>query len=384
MRCLFVIEGGAGAVLPLVPLAQALRSAGHEVIAATHAESMPSMLGAGIPAVAAPRKSPKDYRVVRDGQLVPLTGDKDERAVVLGTIGASIAVDSRRELLDTARQWRPDLIVGGPLAYAAPLLSVDLEIPYVAVEFGFAEPLNWHLATVEELARQGFGELPEPACRLILCPESIRPADGPIRYLPGQPLRYLPYSPARAVEPWMYTKRRRPRVWVSAGSRVGDDYGLDHLRGLVDSAAKLDVELLVATPDGVSERLGPLPDNARVGWLPFDILAPTCDLAVHHGGGSTVLGLAAHGVPQVVIPSLPEFGDYLLPMERAGAVKVLSAEESGPADLLLTCKDMLSETSYRNSADRLRAEMLTAPTPSAVVNGLEAIATRTDTPLGGD
>ncbi|MGW7081746.1 nucleotide disphospho-sugar-binding domain-containing protein [Streptomyces sp. NPDC054871] len=384
MKCLFVLEGGAGAILPLVPLAQALRGAGHEVIAATHAESMQSMLGAGIPTVAAPLKSPKDYRAIRDGQLVPLTGDVDERAIPLGTIGANIAVDAHRELLEMARLWRPDLIVGGPLAYAAPLLSADLDVPYVAVEFGFAEPLNWHLATLEELARQGFGELPEPAQRLILCPESFRHPDGAMRYLPGQAMRYLPFSPARTVEPWMYAKGRRPRVWVSAGSRVGSDYGLDYLRRLVDSAARLDVELLVATPDELADRLGPLPDNTKVGWLPFDVLAPTCDLAVHHGGGSTLLGLAAHGVPQVMIPNVPEFREYLATIENSGAVKVLSAKEDTPADVLLACEELLSEASYRKSADRLRAEMLTAPTPQAMVHGLESIAARIDVTLGGN
>ncbi|MEU9985141.1 nucleotide disphospho-sugar-binding domain-containing protein [Streptomyces sp. NPDC050856] len=376
MRFLFVFEGGAGAILPLVPLMQTVRGAGHEVVAAAHAEALPTLLGAGIPAVAAPEKSPTDYRVVRDGKLVPLDGDRDERAVVLGSIGARIALDSHRDLGDLVRQWRPDLVVGGPLAYAAALLSADLRVPYVAVEFGFAEPLNWHLATLEELRAQGAGALPEPAATLLLCPESLRPhaADPLMRRLPGEPMRYIPYSPAQPVEPWMHTRGTRPRVWISAGSRVSKAYALDHLTGLIDAAAGLDVELLIAAPDQLASEVGELPDHARVGWLPFDVLAPTCDLAVHHGGGSTMLGLAAHAVPQVVIPSVPEFEDYLAPLRRSGAARVLAPEDNTPANIVAACREVLADPSYRRAAARLRTEMSAAPPPNALVSRLEGIA----------
>ncbi|MFE0178677.1 nucleotide disphospho-sugar-binding domain-containing protein [Streptomyces sp. NPDC059002] len=374
MRALLVFEGGPGAILPLVPLAHALRGAGHEVIAAAHEDALPTLLEAGVPAVVAPRKSPKDYREQRAGKLVPISGDLDERAAVLGAIGARIAADTVHDLRDLVSHWRPDLIVGGPLAYAAPLLSAELHLPYVAVEFGFAEPLNWHQVTVAELARLGFGELPSPAATLLLCPESVRPADGAMRRLPGEPMRYLPYSSARPLEPWMVTKGDRPRVWISAGSRVGTDYGLDHLNGLIDSAARLDVELLIATPDHVAEHLGALPERARVGWLPFDVVAPTCDLALHHGGGSTMLGFAAHGIPQVMIPNVVEFEEYLVPIGATGAAKVLGAGDHTPAALVSACEELLGDPSYAKAADGLRAEMAAAPTPWALVGRLEDIA----------
>jgi UDP:flavonoid glycosyltransferase YjiC (YdhE family) len=378
MKVLFAFEGGAGAILPLVPLAHAVRGAGHAVIAAAHAEFVPILLGAGVPAVAAPRKAPRDYRVIRDGKLQPLTADLDERAGVLGAIGAQIAADGYHELLELVERWRPDIIVGGPLAYVAPLLSSKLGVPHVAVEFGMAEPLNWHLATLDELARLGFAELPPPAGRLVLCPESVRPNGtpdtGPMRYLPATPLRYVPYATARPVEPWMYDKGHRPRVWVSAGSRVSADYALDHLMGLIRAAAELDVELLIATPDDVAERLGADATRGRVGWLPFDVLAPTCDLAVHPGGGSTMLGCLAHAIPQVIIPYMPEAAVYAEPLRAYGAAKLLDADVTGPADILAACQEVLAEPEYRRAADRLRAELVAAPGPAATVVALEEIA----------
>ncbi|MEV7618195.1 nucleotide disphospho-sugar-binding domain-containing protein [Streptomyces sp. NPDC089799] len=376
MRVLFVFEGGAGAILPLVPLAQAFRSAGHEVIAAAHADALPNLLGAGLAAVAAPQKAPADYRVVRDGKLVPLTGDRDERAEVFGSIGAQIAVDSHRDLQDLVRRWPPDLLVGGPLASGAQLLAAQTRIPYAAVEFGFAEPRNWHRVTAAELRRQGFTDLPEPDITLILAPDELRtpPGDSLLLRPEGSPLRYVPYAPAQPVEPWMHAKGDRPRVWISAGSRVSKEYALDYLTGLIESAAGLDVELLIAVPDHLADALGRVPDHARVGWLPFDVLAPTCDLAVHHGGGSTLLGAAAHGVPQLVIPSVPEFVEWLQPAGRSGAVRLLGPADNTPAAILAASREMLADPSYRQAAERLQDRITALPSPHETVGRLEAVA----------
>ncbi|MEO3976591.1 glycosyltransferase [Streptomyces sp. CAU 1734] len=375
MKCLVVFEGGPGAILPLIPLLHGVRSAGHDVIAAAHKEALPTLLEAGIPAVAAPQKSPKDYREVKEGKLVPLTGDLEERAAVLGRTAARMAVDSYHDLLELSGRWRPDLIVAGPLAYTAAMLSAELNIPCAAVEFGFAEPLNWHRETVKALGELGFDSLPDPELSLIMCPEEIRHGDDTaFRRLAGEPMRYVPYSPARPLEPWMVTKGSRPRVWVSAGSRVGTDYALDHLGGLIESAAELDVELLIATPDDVAAHLGPLPEHARAGWLPFDLLASTCDLAVHHGGGSTMLGFASHAIPQVMIPNVPEFEEYLAPMAATGAAKVLSAGEQTSAAVVAACRELLTDPSYRRAAAVLRDRMRSAPSPRDVVVRLEEIA----------
>lgn len=380
MRCLLAVAGGSGAILPMVPLAHALRGAGHQVIAAGHAESLPDFLGAGLPAVAAPVKSPKDYRDHRDGRLVPLSDDLDERAAVLGAILAYIAVDGREELLELVHRWRPDLVIGGPLAYVAQLLSAELSVPYVAVEWGHAEPINWHQVTLAELRGRGFADLPEPAIRLAMAPEGIRPLSGDaakwMRYLPADPMRYVPYAPPARIQPWMHTKGDRPRVWFSGGSRVSDDYALDYLNGLIDIAARLDVEPLIAAPQQVADRLGRARGAAaaRVGWLPFDVLAPTCDLAVHHGGGSTMLGFVANGVPQVIMPYMPEAAIYNRPLADYGAARVLPVGDTPPADLLDVCREVLADPSYRLNADRLRAETLAAPTPAELVERLEGVA----------
>ncbi|MFE0178680.1 nucleotide disphospho-sugar-binding domain-containing protein [Streptomyces sp. NPDC059002] len=374
MKCLFVFEGGAGAIMPLVPLTHALRGAGHEVLAAAYPGAVPVLQRAGIPTVPAPRRAPGEYRdIPHQGSL---DGDLEERALALGAMGAHIAADTRTELLALASRWRPDLIVGGPLAYAAPLLSADLQVPYVAVEFGHAEPLNWHLATLAELTRLGYDTLPEPARTFILTPEVLRHgADDPfMRYIEGEPMRFLPYSPVRQVEPWMTARGSRPRVCVSAGSRVSGEYGLDHLTDLIDAAAALDVELLIAAPDELAARTGPLPKNTRMGWMPYDVLGPTCDLAVHHAGGSTTLCFAASGVPQVIVPSTCEFEGYVSPLSGTGAVKVLPADGYTPADIVSACTDVLADPSFRGAAERLRAQLNAAPTPHAVVGRLEDAA----------
>lgn len=378
MRCLFVFEGGAGAILPLVPLAHALRSVGHEVLAGVHSEYVPLMVEAGVPAFGAPRKGPREYRGVRDGKMLPLPTDLEERADVLGRLGAQIAADGYHELIDLAQAFRPDLVIGGPLAYAAQLLAQRLDVPSVAVEFGMAEPASWHAVTLAELDRLGFPDVGEPTLTLSLAPESIRPRPGTaaaesMRYLPAELMRYVPYAPAVTPEKWMYEPGKRPRLWLSGGSRINDDYRLDYLTGLIEAAVKLDVELFIATPPAIAERVRGISGHARVGWLPFDILMPTCDLAVHHGGGSTLLGCVASGVPQVIIPYMPETEVICGPLRDQGAARVLTATTHTPAELLAVCQETLADPTYREAAVALRKEALAAPSPADTVARLERL-----------
>src|SRR5579859_7376356 len=97
---------------------------------------------------------------------------------------------------------------------------------------------------------------------------------------------------------------RTPRVLITAGTRGGPSRGMnaDLLRMLNGALSGLDVEVLIA---GLEEVVGDLRaelGDSRIGWLPMDIVAPTCDVIVHHGGGVTALTAANAGTPQLVLP----------------------------------------------------------------------------------
>jgi UDP:flavonoid glycosyltransferase YjiC (YdhE family) len=83
----------------------------------------------------------------------------------------------------------------------------------------------------------------------------------------------------------------------------------------------------------------------------------------------------ACGVPQVVIPSIPDqtFNARHLAATGAG-VHVPVGEDVTEEDVLSSTMTVLSEPAYQRAALRLLDEHLTRPTPAEVVPVLERLA----------
>src|SRR5688572_15053768 len=117
-------------------------------------------------------------------------------------------------------------------------------------------------------------------------------------------MRWVPRVSQSRLEPWMYTRPEgRHRVLITAGTRnlMLDTPG-SSLRKLVDELTGTGAEVLIAALPEAAERFGAELGDVRIGWLPLDVVAPTCDLAVHHGGATTAMTLVNSGVPQLIIP----------------------------------------------------------------------------------
>src|SRR5262249_36379301 len=125
--------------------------------------------------------------------------------------------------------------------------------------------------------------------------------------LDAQPMRWLPRNRQRRLEPWMYTRPKgRLRVLITSGTRtLMLDTAASSIRLLVDQLALAGAEVLIAATQEAAEKFGAELGDVRIGWIPLDMVAPTCDLAVHHGGATTATTLLAAGVPQLVIPENP-------------------------------------------------------------------------------
>ncbi|MGK5732580.1 glycosyltransferase [Streptomyces sp. URMC 124] len=378
MKILFVGGNGAGTLFPLVPLAQATRNAGHEVLVSGCEAVVPMILDAGLPAVAVTRKTVTDCRTAPLGNAAPVSEAGLDSFIAIGRMFGGFAASCLGKLLELADAWRPDLVVGGVLAYAAPLVARHARVPYVRFGIDMGEPLVTSLSAAIELApqleRYGLEALPEPDLALSACPPGIRPVHAP----PSLPVRHVPYTSQRPVEPWMHRRGERPRVLVSAGSRVTPDHDFDVLQGLVRKVAALDVDLLIAAPEAVAGMLralpgGVLPERAHVGWIPLDVAVPGCDVMVHHGGGSTTLTGLAHGVPQILIPHIPGL-DYPARMAGCGAAKLIRPEDDSAENIAAGICEVLGDPSYRRAAGRLREEVLAMPAPPQVVGRLERLA----------
>ncbi|WP_407565011.1 glycosyltransferase [Streptomyces sp. 184] len=382
MRILYITTGSQATVYAVAPLLAAARTAGHDVLLAANESLMRFAAAVEIPAVSV-TPTPTRYFVMAepDKPFDPLAPrDLEEEMLRTGRGYAKLAAVTLDPLLDLADDWAPDLLVGGSMNYVTGPLAAHLKIPYAR----HVEYLRVPLAAVDpvaerslapELERRGLAATHEPDLFLDPTPPSLRaPHPGPV-----QPVRYIPRNPQRTLEPWMYTRPAgRPRVLVTSGNHFRM-LPADSLLSLVRQLAATGAEVLLAAPDRAAEELrAAAPDGVRVGWMPLDVVAPTCDLAVDHAGATTAMTLMSAGVPQVLFPPNSHTVDIAEALTGCGAaLTVLPRRPGEGADLgdeLAACgREVLASPRYAERARALAAEMAAMPAPADVVRTLEKL-----------
>lgn len=345
MRILFTAGGGQATVFSMAPLATAARNAGHDVLLTVDEPMLETAEAIGIPAA-----------------VTPHPGEGAAR------------LDA---LLELSKAWTPDAVVGG-LSYIPGLLAAHLRVPYVRHYWDIV-PLRDEPSLPPLLERMGLTEPPAHDLFIDVCPPCLRPSPTP----GARPMRWVPRNRQRRLEPWMYTRPAgRPRVLVTGGSRTTRLRTTgDSMRRLVDQLASAGAEVVVAGPAGAAEEFGTsLGPDVRIGWLPLDVVAPTCDLMVHHGGAATSMTGASAGVPHVITPE----NDYGKAIARAftgfgGALTVMPGERPGedPGDVIAAaCREILDTPRFAERAQALTKEIAALPTPYEVVERMESLSAR--------
>jgi hypothetical protein len=183
MRILFVVGGTSGVTFSLVPLAQAARNAGHRVLVATPYDMVGTVTNAGLSAVSVSDRSMMDTMVDRTGTLRSIPTDLHERFIFNGRCFGRYAAQCLDGLLRLADDWRPDLVVGGALAFAAPLVAHHAGVPYVKHAVDMGEPRTIDLGAAAELGpeleRLGLYDMPRADLFVDTTPPSLRPSDAP-------------------------------------------------------------------------------------------------------------------------------------------------------------------------------------------------------------
>lgn len=363
MKALFVPGNSPYPVFSHAPLATAVRNAGHQVLMGGIEWLLPNIASVGLPPV---KISPISVEEVQ-AFMGTMPEDPDEWARAVGRVYAEIAVNSLDALLELADHWRPDIVVGGGMFYTAPLLAHHLDIPSVRLEWDRIDTRMYDpgAATVlaPVLAELGLERLPEPDLWLDVCPPALQPENP----LPARPIRWVPGNPQKPLEPWMYAKGERPRVYITAGTRL---FSGDALRDLAKSIAGLGVEVVVGAPENVAADLRDALPDVRIGWVPLDVLAPTCDLIVHHGGGGTDMTSLNAGVPQLI--ANPEYPTRATRTVAAYGAAIL-IESGGHEEITAAVQQLLTDPSYRERAQSVSREMERMPTAATVVAELERL-----------
>lgn len=336
---------------PIVPLAWALQSAGHEVCIASHAALAKATASVGLAAVSLgdPNVTPigpgnpwdraVEQKMERITTALDLTdpADRDLWDILYQFMLPSMwdfqpyGADPKDphpeldQLVDFARSWRPDLVLWDPCFPIGAVAARACGAAHARMMWGL-DYYSWAMDRFAERAtRPGPGPEENPlvetmrpgAARhgvevddeLLVGQWTVDPMPAGMR-LPTStrtvPVRWLPFSAQTPVPSWLYPVPDRPRVGLSLGlsQRLFFKDGWDHVPRLMDMVAELDIEV-VATLNADQLALVPrLPDNVRaVDFIPLNQLLPTCSALVHQGGLGTFSAAVATATPQLIIDS---------------------------------------------------------------------------------
>jgi UDP:flavonoid glycosyltransferase YjiC (YdhE family) len=120
--------------------------------------------------------------------------------------------------------------------------------------------------------------------------------------------------------------------------------------------------------------IGAVPTNVRVErFVPQGDLLGRASAVVSHGGAGTVLGAAAHGRPQLVIPLFADQWENGVAVDDAGCGIVAGPERRAADDLERSLRTLLAGGAHHDAATRVAGEIASMPTAADVAVEIEAL-----------
>jgi MGT family glycosyltransferase len=196
-----------------------------------------------------------------------------------------------------------------------------------------------------------------------------------------------PAPTASGSVPDWWKGSQAPLVYVSFGTVLGHmsiaaEAYRTAIRAVIGSDARV---LLTVGRRFDASQLGRIPGNVHVeSWVDQADVLDQADVVVCHGGSGTTFGALAAGVPVVIVPLFADQFANASKVAEAGAGIVLDTGQDtngrrrplsrGDAARIAEAIDTVrAGASYREQARRIAAEMASAPTADAVLDGLMAI-----------
>lgn len=369
MRVLVVAAPLTGHLLPLVPLAAALRAQGHEITIAAGGD-LRAVGGFPVHDIAGRLHLTRlglRLAVTHPWLVVPETRGTAGTAAVgpmFGAINARL-VDDVVALADAVR---PDLVIHEPLAVSGAVAAAVRGVPAVLVAGMLWDGPELVAATsaaapmVAAAARYGVTEIPRPAAVVATPPRSVvGPREGMLMRAGG--------SIDVGAEDSVWTRAAtRPRLLVSHSTIAGAG-STSHVRRVIAAAEAVDAEIvLVRAPERIVK--AGLPANVwAAGWVPMDRALPHATAIVHHGGAGTTLTALAAGVPQLVVAGAADrrFNARLVAARGAGLAVTSQLIDAATLTTVLTAAPL------RAAAAEVADEMAAMPSPEEIAPELAAL-----------
>jgi glycosyltransferase (activator-dependent family) len=419
MRVLITVIPERTTFLHTVPLAWALRTAGHEVLVASAPSFAGTITQAGLTAVPVGRDAslwrvedmnPEKREEGRDGLPTPwdVVVQPDNVTWLDQLYGHFNAVEQGHKpenfpiiagVVDFARHWQPDLIIWEPLSYVGAIAAKACGAAHARMLWSIDVLGATRDHYLRLLGEQPPGERADPLAEWLggygrkygyeftedmvtgqftidQMPPSLRLAAEHVHY---EPIQYSPYGGPAVIPKWLQGKPKRPRVGLTLGTTATERFAgyTFSVQDALDALSDVDIEVVATIAESEQGKLSRVPDNVRViSYAPLDALAAGCSVMINHCGPGTFLTTARNGVPQLHVP-----WDFDEPeLARRSAQQGGSLTLHGQSVTGDTIRDgvvrLLNEPGFGERATALRDEIATMPTPHELVTTLEELTTK--------
>ena len=180
---------------------------------------------------------------------------------------------------------------------------------------------------------------------------------------------------------WLDTlPKDKPLVYATIGT-LSNRLEIGMYQTIMDALGDQDYTVAVSAgafgDDYVMSRLPKAPKNFIVeSFLPNSLMVPRAQALVHHGGaGTTMHGLVA-GVPAVALPLNHEHLDFGQRLVERGCGIRIDKNKLSPEKLRAAVARVLSEPSFRQSAQKMKAELAHYDAVKTCADELSRLAAR--------
>jgi UDP:flavonoid glycosyltransferase YjiC (YdhE family) len=372
MRVLLTTQPGLGHLHPMVPLAQALQQAGHEVAFACARSFCPMVQGVGF------RSFPAglDWLESEPEQTFPeLQKTPLERlgmwfmSRVLGHITAQQMVP---DLLDVCRSWKPDVIVRDQWEFGGCVAAERLDIPHATINVGLFMPaslLRPIIGAQMARLRSAYDLPPDPNLDMLyrylylsFVPPSYQVPSHPLAPV-AHSLRpvFFDRSGNEELPAWVDQLPARPTVYATLGSVYNRTPGI--FQAIIEGLREEPVNLILSVGSNQDPaQFDPgLPHVHVERYIPHTLLFPHCDLIITHGGFNTIMSALSQSLPMLVCPISADHAYSAVRCVALGLGRSIRYVNLSPQAVREAIHDILQDPSYRQNAQRLREEMMSLP-----------------------
>jgi len=367
MRILLTTTPGRGHWQPMLPLANALLAAGHDVRWAAAPEACAALRERGFDAVAA---GAGDLRMPELPAEVAALSPRERPDHLFSVLfGPRRAEPMLADLVPIVEDWRPRLLVCDQAELAGPIAAARGGVPNVTHGFGRLLPERrvaraaeavaelWRMHDLEPRSYAGTYE----HLFLDIYPPSLQTPDA--GHVGARQLLRSTSTIAR-------DDTAAPVVYITFGTVFNSDLSL--FATAVEAARELPVRVVVTLgPGNDAAALGVQPPNVMVaGYIPQEEVLPACAAVLSHGGSGTFLGTLAAGVPQVVVPLMADQYLNAEAGEQAGVALWVDPAHASVTALRAALTRVLGDAEMRSAAAAIAEELAAMPSPDAVAEEL--------------